>query len=105
MIGIELRVDLNKINPEKVYKGKNGAKYYTMTAFIGDETDDFGWQGGVTTKQTKEETDAKAPKHYLGNVKAFWTDGKVVTAERGEGGQTATTNASNDDEEDLGLPF
>jgi hypothetical protein len=76
---IETSINLNEIPKHKIVDGKKG-KYLPITITINDETDQFGNQGPVVVKQSKEERDSKAAKVYLGNVKVVWTNGKNVEA-------------------------
>lgn len=69
-IGIELRIDVTKIDKHRIYNGKKG-KYLTMTAFVDlDNKDQYGNNGMITHK--KEEGEESAP--ILGNSKVFWSD-------------------------------
>ena len=74
---IATSIDLTKIPKDKIIEGKKG-KYLPITITINDETDQFGNQGPVVVKKTKEERDAKTEKVYLGNVKVVWTNGDNV---------------------------
>ena len=69
-LGLELRIDVTKIEKARIYQGKKG-KYLTMTAFVDvDNKDQYDNNGMITHK--KEEGEDKAP--ILGNAKVFWTD-------------------------------
>ena len=91
-----IRVD--KLPKEKFIKGKDGAVYYNLTISVGDETR-YGNNVSFTDSQTKEESDAKVAKNYLGNGKVVWTDGTVKLAEREEKVAVAVDEQSGD------LPF
>jgi hypothetical protein len=80
-------------------KQKDGS-YKNYTISISDQTNDYGQNVSVYESQTKEEVKAKAKKKYIGNGKVFWTDGKVVLAEKKDKVATATSTDANDD-----LPF
>jgi len=68
-LGLELRIDVTKIEKARIYQGKKG-KYLTMTAFVDvDNKDQYDNNGMITHK--KEEGEDKAP--ILGNAKVFWT--------------------------------
>ena len=69
---ISASIDLAKIEPSKITKGKNGQKYYSISISINDEADKFGNDVAITTGQSKEEREAKAAKVYLGNGKTVW---------------------------------
>ena len=67
--GIELKIDVKKIDKSRLYEGKKG-KYLTMTVFVDVENDDeYGNNGMITHK--KLEGEDKAP--ILGNAKVFWS--------------------------------
>ena len=71
-VGIELQIDVTKIEKHRIYEGKKG-KYLTMTAFVDlDNKDQYDQNGMITHK--KEENEQQAP--ILGNSKVFWTDGQ-----------------------------
>ena len=68
--GVELKIDVTKIDQERLFQGKKG-KYLTMTVFIDTEnTDQYGNNGMITHK--KEQNEEKAP--ILGNAQVFWSD-------------------------------
>jgi hypothetical protein len=76
---IETSINLNEIPKHKIVDGKKG-KYLPITITLNDEPDQFGNQGPVIVKQSKEERESKAAKVYLGNVKVVWTNGENVAA-------------------------
>ncbi len=68
--GVELSIDVTKIEKERLYQGKKG-KYLTMTVFVDpDNADKYGNNGMITHK--KNEGEELAP--ILGNCKVFWSD-------------------------------
>ena len=69
-VGVELRIDVTKIDKARIFTGKKG-KYLTMTAFIELETQDQYGNNGMIT-HAKLEGEDKAP--ILGNSKVFWRD-------------------------------
>lgn len=72
-IGVEVSIDLKKIDKSRIFEGKKG-EYLTMTTFIDtDKTDQYGNNGFISHKKTKEESEAKAKTPILGNVKVFYT--------------------------------
>jgi hypothetical protein len=69
-VGIELRIDVTKIEKARIYNGQKG-KYLTMTAFVDlDQKDQYDNNGMIT--HAKMEGEERAP--ILGNAKVFWTD-------------------------------
>lgn len=94
-----IKLDLNKISKERVYKGKKGS-YYTVTFSINDETSEWGDNISVWEEQTQEERESKSPKKYLGNGKVFWkNDNPVELAEK----KSTETTVSDDGDDDF--PF
>ena len=74
-LGIEISIDITKIEKSRIYEGKSGKKYYRMTSFIDTENPGkYGDHGFVTAKKTKEESEAKATLPIIGNTKVFWSD-------------------------------
>jgi hypothetical protein len=70
-VGIELRIDVTKIEKARIYNGQKG-KYLTMTAFVDlDQKDQYDNNGMIT--HANMEGEERAP--ILGNAKVFWTDG------------------------------
>lgn len=70
-IGIEIRIDVKKIEKERLYHGEKGA-YLTMTTFVDtDNKDEYGNNGFIAHK--KNEGEDKTP--ILGNSKIFWSEG------------------------------
>lgn len=39
---INISIDLNKIDKSKIVEGKNGAKYYNITLYVNDESNEWG---------------------------------------------------------------
>lgn len=70
-VGIEVRIDVTKIEKAKLYKGEKGT-YLTMTTFVDlDSKDEYGNNGFIARKKDKDEHENPP---ILGNVKVFWTD-------------------------------
>ena len=83
-----VKIDVSKINKERLYEGKKGV-YMDLMVQIDDEEDKYGnnvkaWEG-----QSKEEREAKKDRNFLGN-------GKVVF-------ESAKKEEESDDKDDL--PF
>lgn len=69
-VGIEVRIDVTKIEKSRIYEGAKG-KWLTMTTFVDlDNQDKYGNNGMVTHK--KDQGEERAP--ILGNSKVFWSD-------------------------------
>ena len=83
-IGMEVRIDVSKIDKARLYKGEKGT-YLTMTAFVDPiNADQYGNNGMVTHK--KEQNEQQAP--ILGNTKVFWSEELPVAQQGGFQQQT-----------------
>lgn len=73
-IGIEIKIDVTKIEKARIYEGKKG-KYLHMTMFLDTEKESqYGDHGFVTHKLDKEERDQGVKSPILGNGKIFYVD-------------------------------
>ena len=95
-IGVELKIDVTKLDKNRFYKGEKGT-YATMTTFINlDEQDQYGNNGFITQKKEKDEN-VELP--ILGNSKVFWNDNREPTEK-----QMQTPPAPEYDDSDS-IPF
>ena len=98
-VGISLKIDVSKIDKNRIFVGQKG-KYIDLTAFVDlDELDQYGNSGMITQDVTKEEKNAGTKGPILGNSKVFW---------KGEGQQSQSTpqqSGSSFEEFDNGVPF
>ena len=70
-LGVEVRIDVTKIDKARIYNGAKG-KYLTMTTFIDtDQKDEYENNGFISHKKEKDE---QGNTPILGNVKVFWVD-------------------------------
>ena len=70
-VGIEVQIDVTKIEKHRLYNGAKG-KYLTMTTFVDlDNTDQYDNNGFIAHKKAEGE-EGNTP--ILGNVKVFWSD-------------------------------
>ena len=73
-IGINLKIDVTKIDKSKLYKGQKGT-YLDATAFIDlDNPGQYGDHGFISQSVSKEEKEAGVKGAILGNVKVFWQE-------------------------------
>ena len=73
-IGVAVKIDVTKIDKDRLFKGAKGT-YLDTTVFIDlDELDQYGNSGMVTQDVSKEEREQKVQGNILGNVKVFWSD-------------------------------
>lgn len=98
---LSVSIDVSSLPKEKFIKGKNGKVYYDFTLSVNDDSK-YGNNIYAYDAQTKEEREAKKPKHTLGNGKVFWTDGNIVKAQKDESSQPQAASVAVDDS---GLPF
>lgn len=98
---LSVSIDVSSLPKEKFIKGKNGKVYYDFTLAVNDDSK-YGNNIYAYDSQTKEEREAKKPKHTLGNGKVFWTDGNIVKAQKDESSQPQAASVAVDDS---GLPF
>lgn len=70
-VGVSVRIDVTKIDKDKLYKGQKG-QYLDLTTFINlDEQDKYGNNGFISQSVSKER-DAGVKTPILGNVKVFY---------------------------------
>jgi len=75
-VGVNFSIDVTKLDKTRFIPGKNGAKYVDLTCFISpEEPDQFGQHGTIEQSTTRDERDAGTQMPYVGNVKAFWSEG------------------------------
>jgi hypothetical protein len=86
---VGLSIDVDKINKDKLYKGKKGT-YLKLTIALNDQEDNYGNTVSCWEEQSEEERKNKDKKNYLGNGKVVWSDDS----------QPAKAESSDDD-----LPF
>ena len=73
-IGVNISIDVTKIDKKYLITGKKGT-YLNLTAFIDpNEQDQYGNNGMVTQGLDKEARDAGTKGAILGNSKVFWQD-------------------------------
>jgi len=104
-LGIEVRIDVKKIEKMRLYQGEKGT-YLTMTTWIDtDNKDEYGNNGFIAHKTEKNEETAP----ILGNSRVFWTDQDTSPHKQYEAGgqpqQHAHLYKKDDDELDDSIPF
>lgn len=76
-IGVNINIDVTKIDKARIIAGKNGAKYVDLVAFIDiDQQNEYGNNGSITQQCTKEERESKVLMPFIGNVKVFYKAGE-----------------------------
>ena len=73
-IGVNLKVDVSKLDKSRFFQGKKGT-YVDLTTFIDTEkTGDYGDNGTITQSTSKEERQSGVKMPICGNVKVFYKD-------------------------------
>ena len=71
-VGIGLKIDVTKIDKNRLFKGNKGV-FLDVTTFVDlDEFDQYGNSGMITQDVYKEEREAGIKGPILGNCKVFW---------------------------------
>lgn len=71
-VGVNLKIDVTKIDKTKLFQGSKGT-YLDATVFIDiDNPDQYGNNGMITQALPKEEREAGEKGAILGNAKTFW---------------------------------
>ncbi len=71
-IGVSIKIDVTKIDKNRLFQGKNGAKYLDCTTFIDtDNPGQYGDHGFISQDVTQEERQQGTRGAILGNVKVF----------------------------------
>ena len=72
-LGVNLKIDVTKIDKSKIFSANSGAKYIDLTVFIDpSEKDQYGNHGIITQSLTKDERESKVRAPILGNARVFW---------------------------------
>jgi len=74
-VGLSVRIDVTKIDKERLYKGQKGT-YLDLTTFVDTASQDqYENNGFISQSVDKEEREKGVQTPILGNVKDFYTDG------------------------------
>ena len=108
-VGIQLKIDVSKIDKGLLYKGAKGV-YLDATVFVEmDQADQYGNHGMITQNETKESRDAGKNGAILGNCKVFWKESGQSQASAKQhsnhGRQTQQPAPAYDDFDDSEIPF
>ncbi len=80
---ISASIDISKIDESKIYIGKNGRKWVSVSILVKDEIDQYNNSVAISLGQTPQEIKAKSPKVYLGNGKiVFDNSGNLPVSSR-----------------------
>ena len=101
-IGINVKIDVTKIDKSKLFKGNKGT-YLDLTTFVDtDEVDQYDNNGFISHSVSKEERDRGDKGRILGNCKVFFKGQEQQPA------QQATTKPSGQAQDaipDDDIPF
>jgi len=83
-IGVSLKIDVSKIDKNRLFKGQKGT-YLDTTVFIDvNELDQYGNSGMITQDVSKEEKAQNVKGPILGNCKVFWNDSEQAPQQAGQ---------------------
>lgn len=68
---IAIKIDVTKIDKNRLFPGKNGRKYLDAVLFLNEEADQYGQNGMITQSVSKEERESGVKGAILGNVKVI----------------------------------
>jgi len=78
-LGVSVRIDVTKIDKERLYKGEKGT-YLDLTTFIDTENkDQYENNGFISQSVSKEEREGGVQTPILGNVRVIFQDGAKQT--------------------------
>jgi hypothetical protein len=78
-IGINISIDVTKIDKSRLFKGKKGT-YMDVTTFIDtDNPDQYEQHGFISQSTNKEEREAGVKTPILGNCKVFFNSAEQST--------------------------
>jgi hypothetical protein len=84
-IALSLKIDLAKMDMNRIFNGKNGAQYLDATIFVNmDELDQYGNSGMITQDVSKEEKQQGVKGNILGNGKVFWVENGQAPQQQGQ---------------------
>ena len=72
-IGINIKLDVNKIDKSRIFKGQKG-NYLDLTMFVDlDKQDQYGNNGFISQSVSKDERAQNVKTPILGNGKVFYS--------------------------------
>ena len=105
-IAVNFSIDVTKLDKSRIVSGENGGKYVDLTCFISpSKPDKYGQHGGIQQSTTSDERQAGTKMPFVGNVKAFWSEGVTIVKDAAQApampaSQPKTLEDSNED-----IPF
>ena len=103
-VGISLKIDVSKIDKNRLFKGQKGT-YLDATAFVDlDQLDQYGHSGMITQDVSKDERAQGVKGNILGNSKVYWKGDsqpqQAAPVQQAQPSQAAATDDFVDD-----IPF
>lgn len=95
MIILNGSINLSKLDKSRFIKGKNGAVYVNLTAFLSDEPNEYGQDVSFVEAQTEEERESKAKRNYIGNGKITFNSDKKDTSRQPEAPKVNSDDADD----------
>ena len=74
---IKVTIEAEKLRNAPSFEGKTGRKYFSIMVDVGDRVDQYGNHVSAYSEQTKEQREAKEPRHYVGNGRVIFGHGKL----------------------------
>ena len=65
---IQVKIDVTKINKDRLFKGKQGT-YLDAVIFVSDKPDQYGNDGMIVQSVSKEEREQGVRGEIIGNIK------------------------------------
>ena len=97
-IGINISINVSKIEKTRLFKGKKGM-YMDLTTYIDTENlDQYDNNGFINQSTSKEERESGVQTPILGNCKVFFNEGGIEKTDKSD--DIAVVDELNDD-----IPF
>jgi hypothetical protein len=104
-LGISIKIDVTKIDKDRIFKGKKG-QYIDLTTFIDlDNQDDYGYNGFISQSVSQEERQMKVQTPILGNCKVFYKEGQESGSKLNPPFQSPVAQHATPDNFDDDIPF
>lgn len=102
-VGISIKIDVTKIQKDRLFKGEKGT-YLDLTTFIDTaQEDQYGNHGFISQSVTKEERENKVQTPILGNCKVFYQDGQQSAPAQNQSQQAQQPPGMDEFDDDI--PF
>lgn len=96
-LGLDISLNLSKIDKTRITTSSKGEKFLNINSFIDtDNQDQYGNNGMIVHKVSKEEKQQGVRGGIIGNTKVFWKD---------EQSQPQQQIKQDDPQFDDGMPF